>query len=90
MIEILIVMAAGIVFGNFAGRWKKYLSINDKLLSVSIYFLLFILGISVGINDIIIKNLDKIGLQAALITIASVAGSVAVCWLVYKIFFRIR
>lgn len=90
MIKILIVMFAGILFGNFAGRWKRYLSINDQLLSVAIYFLLFFLGISVGMNDTIINNLDKIGFQAAIITVASVAGSVTVCWLVYKIFFRIR
>jgi uncharacterized membrane protein YbjE (DUF340 family) len=90
MVAILIVMFAGIAFGWFAGKWKSFLKINDKLLSYAIYFLLFVLGVSVGLNELVIKNLYKIGYQAALITIASVVGSVAVCWLVYKIFFRIR
>ncbi len=88
MITILIVMAVGIIFGRIASRKKGFLKINEKLLSIAIYFLLFILGLSVGLNETVINNLDKIGLQAALITAGAIAGSVAVSWLVYKIFFK--
>ncbi len=88
MIAVLIVMSIGIVFGRLAGKNQSFLKINEKLLSIAIYFLLFILGLSVGSNETVINNLDKIGFQAALITVGAVAGSVLVCWLIYKIFFK--
>lgn len=88
MIAVLIVMSIGIVFGRLAGKTQGFLKINEKLLSIAIYFLLFILGLSVGLNETVIDNLDEIGFQAAMITVGAVAGSVLVCWLLYKIFFK--
>ena len=49
--------------------------------------LLFLLGISVGINEKIINNLDSIGIKALWITLGAITGSVLVSWMLYKTMF---
>ena len=88
MITVLLLMLAGIVAGYLLSSRRKLLKINDKLIQWAIYGLLFLLGISVGVNKTIIQNLDKIGLQSAIITIGAVTGSVLVIWALYHLFFK--
>lgn len=83
-------MLAGILLGLALGKNPIILKINEKLLNVAIYILLLLLGISVGSNDKIIDNLYNIGLQALIITIGAIAGSVAFCWIIYKTFFHLK
>jgi uncharacterized membrane protein YbjE (DUF340 family) len=77
-------MIAGFILRKYKGLFKKL----DKLISYVIYMLLFLLGLTVGQNDIIIKSFHFIGLKALLITIASVAGSLILSVLVFHIFFK--
>ncbi len=77
------------MFTGFMLRQKTpVLKINEKLTSAAIYILLFLLGISVGLNKTIIQHLDKIGIQALIITIGAISGSVLVSWLFYNFFFK--
>ena len=88
MIIVLLLMLAGILAG-FALRQKSIvLKINEKLTSVAIYILLFLLGISVGLNKTIIQQLDKIGIQALIITIGAISGSVLTLWILYRFFLK--
>ena len=52
------------------------------------YGRLFILGISVGSNNLIVSNLGRFSGQAALLACFSVLGSIIAAWLVYYLFFR--
>ena len=88
MITVLLVMLAGIAIGYVINRFPKVIRVNDKLISWAIYLLLLLLGISVGLNQTIIQNLDKIGLQAAIITLGAITGSVLTLWLVYRLWFQ--
>ena len=90
MVTVLILMVAGILIGLFVERISFVLKYIDKTISLTIYLLLFLLGISVGINDKIIKNLDTIGVEALVITLGAVAGSVLMAWTVYRLFFKIK
>ena len=88
MIIVLLLMLAGILAG-FALRQKSIvLKINEKLTSAAIYILLFLLGISVGLNKTIIQQLDKIGIQALIITIGAISGSVLTLWILYRFFLK--
>jgi uncharacterized membrane protein YbjE (DUF340 family) len=89
MIIILLLMLAGIIFGVTLGKNEIIVKINEKLFNVAIYILLLFLGIGVGSNEKIINNLYSIGFQSLIITIGAIAGSVAICWLIYKTIFRI-
>ena len=59
----------------------------QKLINYAIFLLLFLLGITIGANEDVMNNLDSIGLEALLITLAAIAGSVLCAWGVYRFFF---
>ena len=90
MVIILLLMLAGIIVGISFGKYPLTLRINDKLLTVAIYFLLLLLGISVGSNEKIINNLYTIGIQSVIITISAIGGSILSCWIIYKAFFHLK
>ncbi len=87
MIKILSFLAVGIIVGLLIQKKKKLIVINDKLMTWAIFGLLFLLGISVGLNDTIMDNLDTIGLKALIITIGAVIGSVLVAWIIFPFLF---
>jgi hypothetical protein len=87
MISVLLVMAAGIIVGAFIHKKPLLVKINDQLISLAIYVLLLLLGISVGLNKTIVQNIGTLGYQALVITLGAVLGSVLFSWLVFRIFF---
>lgn len=88
MISILLVLSLGILVGLLIiGKPKLHL-VNNYLLNWSIYLLLFLLGISVGTNAEIIRNLGKIGYEAVTIAIASIAGSVVLSQILFNLLFK--
>jgi uncharacterized membrane protein YbjE (DUF340 family) len=88
MISILIVLTAGILVGLMIVSKPGLHRINNHLLNWSIYLLLFLLGISVGTNEEVIRNLGKIGYEAIAIAVASIAGSVLFSGLLYRFLFN--
>jgi uncharacterized membrane protein YbjE (DUF340 family) len=81
-------LVAGVVVGIFIRNYKKVINLSAKLTDGSIFLLLFFLGISVGMNEKIISNFSKIGLQSFVITILATLGSIFVSYIVYRIFFK--
>lgn len=90
MAIILGLMILGMIVGLTLGKYPVLLKINEKLLNAAIYILILLLGIAVGSNDKIVNNLFDFGIQALTITIGAIAGSVAMCWLIYKTFFQLK
>ena len=88
MILVLLIMIAGIITGVFIHRKPTLIRINDQLISIAIYGLLFLLGVSVGLNKTIIQHIGTLGFQALIITLGAVSGSILVSWLTYKVFFQ--
>ncbi len=60
----------------------------DSAVTYAVYLLLFLLGISVGINEDIINNFPRIGYKAFCLTFGAVAGSVLLAKVVYHLFFN--
>ena len=84
MIVILIIMFAGIALG-FVFRKKRYvIALFDKLTSLSIYLLLFLLGLSIGNNELIINQFGRIGIDAILLAFSGIGGSVMFAYFTYK------
>ncbi len=81
-------MTIGIAIGFFISKKENLIKINDKLVTWAIYLLLFILGIDVGTNKDIINNIHTIGLQAIIITMGALLGSLICAYIVYKLFFK--
>lgn len=85
---ILLVLSAGIITGLLIIRKPFLHKVNNELMNWAIYLLLFMLGISVGTNREVIENISKIGFEAIIIAIASIAGSVLLSALLFKVLFR--
>lgn len=88
MFIIIGIMLTGMLVGYLL-RNKRLLWI--KIITLLIWTLLFLLGIDVGGNEAIIKGLHTLGLEAIIITLAAVTGSVLYAWgLWYLLYIRNR
>lgn len=74
MFIVIGIMFVGIVVG-FLLRDKIQIKTN-RIVTVLIWLLLFVLGIEVGSNKDLVNNLNNIGLDAFIIGIAGVLGSI--------------
>lgn len=85
MIIVISLMVCGIVLGYIFR--EKNLKIVQKFINYAIFLLLFLLGITVGANADVMNNLNSIGLEALIITLAAISGSILCAWAVYRFFF---
>lgn len=90
MLTVVAIMSFGMLLGYLLRSKKNIFKKVDRWVSLTIYLLLFLLGVSVGKNEIVVKNIHHIGIQALIITLAAIAGSVVLCGAVYFCFFRKR
>ena len=88
MLTVIIIMIAGMLLGYFIRKENRLTKSVDTIISWLIYLLLFVLGISVGINEVILNNINAILLKVVLLTVGAVAGSVIVSYFTYTLFFK--
>lgn len=87
MFTVLGLMFCGI-FAGYVLRKVQYLQYLSQGISITIYLLLFFLGISVGANKEVISNLPSLGGNALFISSMAVIGSCLAAKLVYILFFK--
>lgn len=87
MFSIVATMMTGISLG-YLFRHKSILQNTEKTISMTIFLLLFIMGVTIGSNDELIMNLGNFGWQAAVISVSATCGSVLAAWLVMRFFFH--
>ena len=70
------------VVSRFCAKWRyPYL--------IQYFLLLFVLGVTIGSNRLIVDNLFSFfGWQAALLALSATVGSILASWLVLKLFFH--
>ena len=86
MFTIIGLMLTGMLLG-FLLRKQKLSGIH-KAITVLIWLLLFLLGIDVGGNQEIINGLHTIGMEALIITLAAVLGSVTAAWGLWYVLYK--
>ena len=74
MFVVIGLMFSGILIGYILRN--KNLKFINKVITILIWALLFLLGIDVGGNQEIINGLLTIGVEALVITVAAVLGSI--------------
>ncbi len=87
MFIVLAIVILGVVIGmqiHVPGASALF----SKLLNIIIYVLLLVMGIVVGGNERIVNNLSTIGLQALIITLGAVFGSMLFAAFIYKKIFK--
>ena len=82
MFTVIGIMFTGIGIGYLMRR-QSFPWIN-KVITVLIWLLLFLLGIEVGNNEQIILSLPALGMEALSIAIACVLGSCMAAWGLWK------
>lgn len=87
MFSIISTMLAGVVIGHFLHSGKLLENI-EKSTSLTIFILLFVLGLSIGSNRVIVENLGRFGWQAAILATLSLAGSILAARIVFQLFFK--
>lgn len=88
MYIIVAIMSIGILLGYCVRSQVFIIKQLDGVITYAIYLLLFLLGIAVGNNNEIIRNLTTIGLSALYLTIGAVLGSVVLAYFTYILFFK--
>ncbi|HNV53109.1 MAG TPA: LysO family transporter [Tenuifilaceae bacterium] len=88
MLTVVIIMISGILVGYLIRSFEKLVKVNDKLTTWAIYALLFLMGIGIGANKVIMNSLHTLGFKALIISIGGVAGSILLGWLTYRVFFK--
>lgn len=86
MFTIIGLMLTGMLLG-FLLRKQKLAAIH-RVITVLIWLLLFLLGIDVGSNQEIINGLHTIGMEAIIITLAAVLGSVTAAWGLWYVLYK--
>ena len=87
MFSIISTMFFGIGIGYGLRNWA-ILQKTEKTISLTIFLLLFILGVSIGSNSLIVNNLGKFGWQAIILAVSGVLGSLLAARLVLQLFFK--
>lgn len=87
MFTIISIMFTGIGI-RYLLRDLRFLQKVEKSISLTIFLLLFVLGLSIGSNSLIINNIGKFGWQAIVLATLSILGSLLASFLVFHLFFK--
>jgi Kef-type K+ transport system membrane component KefB len=88
MVLIFGLLIGGIFLGYLLRNIKKIEKRIDFVTTISIFTLLFMMGVSVGSNKLIISNLATIGLDAFLLTLGGVVFTILISFLVFKVIYK--
>ncbi|MGB9839213.1 LysO family transporter [Thermovenabulum sp.] len=77
MVYIFLSLVTGIFLGFFRKNYIEQRKI-DKLINVSLFMLLFLMGFKLGVDERVLKNISHIGFKAAMLCIFSIAGSLLI------------
>lgn len=88
MFSIISTMFLGIGIGYGLRNWSILQKTEKTIISLTIFLLLFILGVSIGSNSLIVNNLGKFGWQAIILAVSGVLGSLLAARLVLQLFFK--
>jgi len=88
MLLLIIFMLSGIILGYILRKNNRAILFAEKISTVFICILLLCLGISFGKNKEVLNNLTKFGLDAIIISLSGIIGSIIVSYLVYKYLFK--
>ena len=70
---------ARISLTDVAARWQ------GRIVTWLIWLLLFLLGIEVGINDMIVRSLPTLGVEALLLSSAATLGCCVLAWMLWRV-----
>ena len=89
VLTIVLITLLGIALG-YVLRRHRWLQRVEMTIMLTIFVMLFVLGLTVGGNEYVVENLPSLGGLAALIALVAMTGSAVLVSLVYHFFFKER
>lgn len=88
MIAVIIIMTVGIILGVAARKQSVFMAFADHIITYAIWLLLFLLGISIGVNEGVIRNIGELGLQALVVAVLAIGCSIFLAYLLFVFLFK--
>ena len=88
MFIILGLLGLGISVGYFMPDTSPLFKGLEHSISYTIFAMLFIFGITIGANQSLLNNIGEFGIQAAILAICGVLGSLVASFIAYKLFIK--
>jgi uncharacterized membrane protein YbjE (DUF340 family) len=88
VIEVVIALCAGVLSGFLLRKKTRLLHGAEKAGTAAMFALLLLLGVSVGSNGAVLRNLPGLGAIALVLSLAGVFGSAAVSTILSRHLFR--
>jgi len=88
MLVVFILLIAGFAIGFGIKSYRKLTQIVEFLTTLSIYGLLFFLGISIGKNEVLFNSFGTLGWNAIILSFGGILGSIIVAKMAEKFIFR--
>lgn len=86
MLSLFLIILSGVLVGYALKRIPQMHHIS-VIITAIITLLLFLLGVSVGANEEVLNNFSAIGLDALLLAVGGILGTLLCAWWVYRAFF---
>jgi uncharacterized membrane protein YbjE (DUF340 family) len=86
-------ITASLLFGLLFGLWKRGLTARGKKavslsMMVLVFVLIFLMGLKMGLNKVVMDNLGTYGLHALLLALGAIAGSLVFVVAFDRLFLR--
>lgn len=80
MLQILLILWGSVALGYALRRWPQ--AWVGRLLTLSVWFMLFVIGIEIGGNEVLVNSLALLGVESLLLTlITTLCCSLGALWL---------
>jgi uncharacterized membrane protein YbjE (DUF340 family) len=89
-VQILLFLAGGVLVGYLLRSRKNVLATASRATTWALYLMILFLGISVGTNEAVVRALGRLGLQALIISVGGILGSVLVGCIASRMLFGQR
>lgn len=82
MFTVILVMLSGMLLGRLLRN--RRMTFLPRVVMFLIWVLLFLLGVEVGANPEIIRNLKSLGVEAFVLAVAGTLGSAVQAWALWR------
>lgn len=88
MLIIILILITGVLLGLSIRKISAVFNLNEWILTLTIYLIIFMIAIPAGVDDLIVKDIDSIGLFAFSLIVLAAIGVTVIYRILYVVLFR--